>query len=197
MWIKHFSLIKKHFACWYCRHFFFHFSCFKIKLLISEDLSWKSNIILRVFFHFCLFFCFFSFFFPVWFVCRYFPFFVTNITFCIGYKQNWSMRRRIAVMKNHGGTFISPFFNVPYFKPRDSYVYNFCRFKKKRKTTFHHLFLIALCLELVLTKPSGKRLPTLFYSIIGLGIFCSPKMRIKYFFGFVFFLFVLFKFWTP
>jgi hypothetical protein len=58
--------------------------------------------------------------------------------------------------------FISPLFTVPYFKPRDSYVYNFCRFKKKRKTTFHHLFLIALCLELVLTKPSKKWLPTLY-----------------------------------
>jgi cell division protein FtsB len=33
-----------------------------------------------------------------------FYFFVTNITFRIGYIQNWSMRRRIAViMKNHGG----------------------------------------------------------------------------------------------
>jgi hypothetical protein len=98
------------------------------------------------------------------------------------------MRRRIAViMKNHGGAFISPFFNVPYFKPRDSYVYNFCRFKKKRKTAFHHLFLIALCLELVSTKPSGKRLPTIFYSKIGLGTFCSLKMKIKYFFGFCLF----------
>jgi hypothetical protein len=50
-------------------------------------------------------------------------------------------------------------------------VYNICRFKKKRKTTFHHLFLNALCLELALTKPSGKRLPTLFYSKIGLRTF--------------------------
>jgi hypothetical protein len=33
-----------------------------------------------------------------------FYFFVTNITFRIGYIHNWSMRRRIAViMKNHGG----------------------------------------------------------------------------------------------
>ena len=83
--------------------------------------------------------------------------------------------------------FISPFFNVPYFKPRDSYVYNFCKCKKKRKTTFHHLFLIALCLELVLTKPSGKRLPTLFYSKIGLGTFCSLKMKIILFSDFAFF----------
>ena len=42
--------------------YFFHFSCLKIKLLISEDLSWKGNIILRVFFHFCLFVCLFCFF---------------------------------------------------------------------------------------------------------------------------------------
>jgi hypothetical protein len=83
--------------------------------------------------------------------------------------------------------FISPFFNVPYFKPRDSYVYNFCRIKKRRKTTFHHLFLIALCLELVLTKPSGKRLPTLFYSKIGLETFCSLKMKIIFFSDFAFF----------
>ena len=66
-------------------------------------------------------------------------------------------------------------------------VYNFCRFKKKRKTTFHHLFLTALRLAWVLTKPSGKRLPTLFYSKIGLGTFCSPRMKIKYFFGFYLF----------
>ena len=39
----------------------------------------------------------------------------------------------------------------------------FVDLKRREKTTFHHLFLIALCLELVLTKPSGKRLPTLFY----------------------------------
>ena len=98
------------------------------------------------------------------------------------------MRRRIAViMKNHGGDIYFTLFNVPYFKPRDSYVYNVCRFKKKRKLTFHHLFLIALYLELVLTKPSGKRLPALFNSKIGLGTFCSPKMKIKYFFGFCLF----------
>jgi hypothetical protein len=62
---------------------------------------------------------------------------------------------------------------------RDSYVYNFCRFKKKRKTTFHHLFLNALCLELALTKPSGKRLPTLYYFIqkSDSGHFVHPKWK--------------------
>ena len=118
IWIKHFSLIKKHFACWYWRHFFsFFISCSFPKIYHQ-----KCNIILRVFFHFCLFvlcfclfvcflFCFvlFCFGFVLFFFSHLgclllFYFFVTNITFRIGYIQNWSMRRRIAViMKNHGG----------------------------------------------------------------------------------------------
>ena len=143
--------------------FFFIFLVLKLNCSFPKIYHQKCNIILRVFFHFCLFvlcfclfvcfllcFLFFCFLFVFVLFIRLdclllFYFFVTNITFRIGYIQNWSMRRRIAViMKNHGGTFILIFFNVPYFKPRDSYVYNFCRFKKKRKTTFHHLFLIPL-----------------------------------------------------
>jgi hypothetical protein len=128
----------------------------------------KYNIILRVFFLFCFFvlcFCLFFvicwffvvLFFFIWFVCCYFTFFVTNITFRIGYKQNWSMRRRFAViMKNHGGDIYFTLFNVPYIKPRDSYVNNFCRFKKKRKTTFNHLLFKNRTRDILFTHNENK-----------------------------------------
>jgi hypothetical protein len=107
IWIKHFSLIKKHFACWHCRHFVFIFRVLKLNCSFPKiyhekvTLSYESFSIFVCLF--VLFFClFFLFFFRL--VClSLFYFFVKNITFCIGYKQNWSMRRRIAVMKNHGG----------------------------------------------------------------------------------------------
>ena len=93
IWIKHFSLIKKHFACWYWRHFFsFFLSCSFPKIYHQ-----KCSIILRVFFHFCLFvlcfclfvclfvfcfvFCLFLFFFFVWFVCCYFTFLWQTLRF--------------------------------------------------------------------------------------------------------------------
>ena len=147
-------------------------------------------------FHFCLFvlcFCFFVCFLFWFFVCFCFcsfvsfGLFVVILLFC---DKHYVSHRLHTKLINPSSwtitevTFISPFFNVPYLKPRDSYVNNFCRFKKERKTTFYHLFLIALCLELVLTKPSGKLLPTLFYSNF-------------FFSNFAFFLFVLFKCWNP
>jgi hypothetical protein len=49
------------------------------------------------------------------------------------------------IMKKHGGDIYFTLFNVPYIKPRDSYVNNFCRFKKKRKTTFNHLWRNLWC----------------------------------------------------
>jgi hypothetical protein len=59
----------------------------------------------------CLFLFLFLFFFFRLVCLLLFYFFVTNITFRIGYIQNWSMRRRIAViMKNHrGGTYFTLF----------------------------------------------------------------------------------------
>ena len=109
IWIKHFSLIKKHFACWYWRHFFsFFISCSFPKIYHQ-----KCNIILRVFFHFCLFVCFLLSFCFLFFVCfcsfYSFGLFVVILLFCdkhyVSHRlQNWSMRRRIAViMKNHEG----------------------------------------------------------------------------------------------
>ena len=108
-------------------------------------------------FVFCYLLVFCCSFFFIWFVCCYFTFFVTNITFRIGYKQNWSMRRRIAViMKNHGGDIYFTLFNVPYIKPRDSYVNNFCRFKKKRKTTFNHLLFKNRTRDILFTHNENK-----------------------------------------
>ena len=93
IWIKHFSLIKKHFACWYWRHFIFIFLVLKLNCSFPKIYHQKCNIILRVFFHFCLFyafvclfvclfvwFCFCSFFF-VWFVCCYFTFLWQTLRF--------------------------------------------------------------------------------------------------------------------
>jgi hypothetical protein len=97
IWIKHFSLIKKHFACWYWRHFFPLFLVLNLNCLFPKIYHKKCNIILRIFFHFCLFvlcfclficlfvlflFLFLFFFFRL--VCLLlFYFFVTNITFRI------------------------------------------------------------------------------------------------------------------
>ena len=152
--------------------FFSFFFCFKIKLYISEDLSSKMYHYLTSLFPFLFVFCFILFFCFFCFFVLFFSFglFVVFLLFCdkhyVSHRLHTKLINATSHCRHHEK---SPFFNVPYFKPRDSYVYNFCRFKKKRKTTFNHLFLIALCLELVLTKPSGKRLPTLFYSKIGLG----------------------------
>ena len=172
---------------------FFIFLVLKLNCSFPKIYHQKCNIILRVFFHFCLFvlcFCLFVCF--LFCFCSFFPFglFVVILLFCDKHYVSNRLHTKLINATSHcrhheksrRGHLFHLFFNVPYFKPRDSYVYNFCRFKKKRKTTFNHLFLIALCLELVLTKPSGKQLPTLFYSKIGLGTFCSLKMKIKYFF---------------
>ena len=97
IWIKHFSLIKKHLACWYWRHLFFIFLVLKLNCSFPKIYHQKCNIILRVFFHFCMFFlcfclfvcfllcflfivCFCSFF-SVWFVCCYFPFWWQTLRF--------------------------------------------------------------------------------------------------------------------
>ena len=88
IWITYLSLIKKHFACWYWRHFFFIFLVLKLNCSFPKIYHQKCNIILRVFFHFCLFvwvffsfvFCFCSFFF-VWFVCCYFTFLWQTLRF--------------------------------------------------------------------------------------------------------------------
>ena len=85
------------------KKFFSFFLVLKLNCLFPKIYHKKCNIILQVFFYFCLFvlcFCLFVCFFVLVFVLflffffrlvclLLFYFFVTNITFCIGYIQNW------------------------------------------------------------------------------------------------------------